>query len=93
VQRIDPTSQQEANPTAITCPRENLTPEGSRLQTTFTYNPVGQPLTVTDPLGHTTTFEYDSVGNLTATIDPLGHRTERNYDTPGWSPPKTPRGR
>jgi RHS repeat-associated protein len=70
----------QGNLIAIIDPVENTKPAGSRLQTTFTYNAGGQPLTVTDPMGHTTTFEYDSVGSLTATIDPLGNRTERTYD-------------
>jgi YD repeat-containing protein len=56
----EPTSQQRANPTAITDALENTKPEGSRLPTTFTYNPFGQPLTVTDPLGHTTTHTCDA---------------------------------
>lgn len=73
----------QGNLATITDPEQNQQPEADRRQTTFTYNPVGQPLTATDPLGHTTTFEYDPAGNLTATIDPLGNRTAREYDVVG----------
>jgi len=68
------------NLAAITDPEQNGKPEAERRKTRVTYNPFGQPLTVTDPLDHTTTFEYDSVGNPIATVDPLGNRTERSYD-------------
>jgi len=51
---------------------------------TFTYEPIfNQPLTVTDPLAHTTTFTYDPAGHLTRTTDPLGHMTTFTYDSAG----------
>ena len=31
--------------------------------TTMAYNAVGQPVSVTDPLGHLSTLEYDDLGN------------------------------
>lgn len=49
--------------------------------TTFTYNPAGQLLTETDPLGHvTTTNVYDDAGRVTSTTDANGHTTSYGYD-------------
>lgn len=48
--------------------------------TTMAYNTVGQPVSVTDPLGQLSTFEYDDLGNLVTTIDPVGNKTQRAYD-------------
>ncbi|MGH2693920.1 MAG: RHS repeat-associated core domain-containing protein [Actinomycetota bacterium] len=51
-------------------------------QTTLTYNPAGQPLTVTNPLSETTTFAYE-LGDLTAVTNPLGETTSRFVDGGG----------
>jgi RHS repeat-associated protein len=39
--------------------------------TTWTYNSFGQPLSETDPAGHTTTWTYDTAGNLLTRSVPL----------------------
>jgi RHS repeat-associated protein len=50
-------------------------------QTSYTYNPQGQPLTVTTPAG-TTQFVYE-FGDLVSVIDPLGNATNRGLDAIG----------
>ncbi len=41
-----------------------------RHTTTYTYNSLGEPLTIEDALSQTTTNTYDSAGNLTSTSTP-----------------------
>jgi YD repeat-containing protein len=41
---------------------------------------IGQPLTVTDNLGHVTHFRYDNQGNALATVDALGNRTDNQFN-------------
>jgi RHS repeat-associated protein len=53
------------------------------LDSHYTYNGRGKPLTETDPLGHTTTYTYDSNDNLLTRIDPLNHTTSYTYDSKG----------
>jgi RHS repeat-associated protein len=53
------------------------------LDTHYTYNERGKPLTETDPLGHTTTYTYDSNDNLLTRTDPLNHTTSYTYDNNG----------
>ncbi len=50
---------------------------------TFTYDSLGNPLTVTRPGGGVTTMTYDDVGNLLTMTDPLGHVTSWDYDLNG----------
>ena len=50
-------------------------------ETTYTYNAVGQPLTVATPAG-TTQFVYE-FGDLVSVIDPLGNVTARGMDSIG----------
>lgn len=45
--------------------------------TNFTYNNVGQPLTVTDALGVVTKSSYDSFGNVISTVRDAGDSTHR----------------
>ncbi len=47
---------------------------------TTTFN---QPLTITDPLNHTTNFTYDSKGSLTQVQDALSHSTGFGYNSVG----------
>ncbi len=49
-------------------------------RTSFTYNSLGQPTKVTNPLGYSTRYSYDLKGNLTAVANPLGQiwRLTRN---------------
>ncbi len=57
--------------------------------TSYTYNSFGEPLTVTDPLGHTTTNTYDAKGNLLTVTSPAPDAntpasvTQFTYDTKG----------
>ncbi|HLK58437.1 MAG TPA: RHS repeat-associated core domain-containing protein [Chthonomonadaceae bacterium] len=41
---------------------------------------LGEPLTVTDPMGNMTHFRYDAYGNLTSVIDALGNETDYVYN-------------
>jgi YD repeat-containing protein len=50
---------------------------------TMVYDSLGDLLSSTDPLGHTTTNTYDSNQNLISTTDPLGHTTSYTYDSNG----------
>ncbi|MGN6223471.1 DUF6531 domain-containing protein, partial [Pseudoxanthomonas sp.] len=45
-------------------------------------NFAGQPLAVTDPLGHRTSFEYEGY-DLAAVTDPMGRRIEMRHDALG----------
>jgi RHS repeat-associated protein len=54
----------------------NYTQDGSYSQSAA----VGQPLTVTDNLGHTTHYRYDAQGNRATTIDAIGNRTDFRYN-------------
>lgn len=52
--------------------------------TSFTYDPSGNRLTMTNALGHVTTFAaYDANGNPGEVIDPNGIRTAFTYDPMG----------
>ncbi len=55
--------------------------------TSFTYDGVGQRLTMTDPLGHVTSFTYDSEGRVATTTrafgTPLAATTTNVYDLDG----------
>jgi RHS repeat-associated protein len=50
--------------------------------TSFTYNPAGQPLTITDPLSNVMTFTY-ALGDLIKVNDPLNRETQRILDAAG----------
>jgi RHS repeat-associated protein len=54
----------------------NYTQDGSYSQPAA----IGQPLTVTDNLGHTTHYRYDAQGNRTVMIDAIGNRTDFRYN-------------
>ncbi len=43
----------------------------------------GQPLTMTDNLGHVTHLRYDAQGRLTSLTDALGHETDATYNAAG----------
>lgn len=57
----------------------NYTTDGSYSQSTK----VGQPLTVTDNLGHVTHLRYDSQGRATSVTDALGNETDFSYNLIG----------
>ena len=63
------------NVLSVTAPGNNA---ASTIATTFTYaSPaaIGQPLTVTDALGHVTAYTYDAQGNHTSATDAQGNAT------------------
>jgi RHS repeat-associated protein len=69
-----------AHSTTITYPPDA---GGAIGKATMVYNSLGDLLTSTDPLGHTTTNVYDAKRNLTSVTDPLGHTTSYTYDPNG----------
>ena len=55
----------------------------TNLRTEYSYDPVGNRLTITDANGNITTFEYDALNRLVAKIDPLNHEASYGYDAVG----------
>ncbi len=49
----------------------------------FTYNSLGEPLTITDRMSGVTTNTYDTAGNLLTSTDPLSHTTTLTYTALG----------
>jgi RHS repeat-associated protein len=43
----------------------------------------GEPLSITDNLGHVTSYTYDSLGDVTSVTDPLGNKSTYQYDLIG----------
>jgi RHS repeat-associated protein len=59
-------------------------PNTGTLVTSYVYDPTfSQPVSVTDPRGHTTRYLYDNRGNVTSIIDALGQETRLTYDLLG----------
>ena len=54
--------------------------KASEFETEIERDAQGRPLTVTDPLGHTTKYAYDANGNLETLTDGNGHATTYTYD-------------
>jgi len=57
----------------------NYTTDGGYSQSTK----LGQPLTVTDNLGHVTHFRYDARGNIISVTDAIGNVTKYSYNIAG----------
>jgi len=51
--------------------------------TSFDYNSMGLPTTVTDPLGNKSVIEYDAAGNVSSSVDANLNRSEFGYDWRG----------
>ena len=51
--------------------------------TTYTYNDLNEPLTISDPDGHETRYVYDDDGNLTTLTKPDGSETVSSYNDLG----------
>ena len=67
--------------TSMVSPKGNVSGGNpSQYTTTYSPNPWGQPLTVTDPLLHQTTNVYDGDQNLTSSTDANQHQTIYKYD-------------
>ena len=52
-------------------------------ETLATYDALGRPATIQDPLHRLTRFEYCDCGSLSALIDPMGRPTRWDYDVEG----------
>ena len=52
----------------------------SAATTSYGYDADLNPVSVTDPNGHTWQYGYDAAGNRTSTTDPLGHKTTWTYN-------------
>jgi RHS repeat-associated protein len=59
------------------------TPSGAYQATTYGYDRLTQPTTVTDPAGNTWTTRYDLRGRTTQTVDPDKGTTTMSYDDAG----------
>lgn len=68
-----------ADPTSLTavCPTSFGASQAG--DTTTVYTDLGQPSSVTDPLGNTTRYQYDPAGDTTTMADPLGDTTTYCY--------------
>ncbi len=53
--------------------------EGTQRTTSYTYGPLGNVRTVTDPLDNVTTYEYDALGRVDFVKDPLDAVTDYAY--------------
>lgn len=58
---------------------ERPAPSGPQV-TSYEYNEHGQPISMTDPLGHVWKYEYNEAGDRTAEIDPEGHKRTWEYN-------------
>jgi RHS repeat-associated protein len=66
---------------AMVSPRGNAAgAEASKFTTKIEPNAKGQPLKITDPLGHTTKYTYDGDGNVETMTDGNSHKTKYTYD-------------
>jgi len=63
-----------------TDPVKNPSADITGAGTSFGYDAINRPLTVTNVMGQTTTTVYDNVGNVLGISDPLGHGTSITYD-------------
>ena len=50
---------------------------------TYSYNAVGNRVTVSDAGGNLTSYDYDSLNRVTSKVDPLGNTWAYNYDAGG----------
>ncbi|HEY0392121.1 MAG TPA: RHS repeat-associated core domain-containing protein [Solirubrobacterales bacterium] len=75
------TYNEDSQPITEVSPRGNEEgAEASKFETKTERDAQGRPLTVTDPLGHTTKSAYDANGNLELQTDSNGHTTVYTYD-------------
>lgn len=67
--------------TAMVSPLGNILGGKAAAYTTkYTYDALGQLLSITDPMSHKTSYEYDADGNRTHGTDPDGHKTGYVFD-------------
>jgi RHS repeat-associated protein len=70
------TRDEHGNPTLLSRPA----PKETTQETKFEYNTLGQPTSMTDPLGRKWTYEYDSKGDRTSETDPEGDKRTWAYN-------------
>ena len=64
--------------------RQGINPnQETNVRTEYTYDAIGNRLTIKDALNHVTTFDYDDLGRLTGESDPLTNTTTYTYDGAG----------
>jgi len=69
------------NPLTVTAPNGNLPGAAAGSFTTTTvYDPLDEPVSVTDAAGHVTSTVYDNVGNTVQVVDPLKNDTTDTTD-------------
>jgi RHS repeat-associated protein len=64
----------------VTAKGNEAGPNPNAFATTYTYDELGDLLTVSDPLGSRVSKSYDASGNLVATTDAKGHTTRYVYN-------------
>jgi RHS repeat-associated protein len=75
------THNEDSYITAEVSPRGNEEgAEASKFETKIELDAQNRPLTVTNPLGHTTKYVYDGNGNVETVTDGHGHTTTYTYD-------------
>ena len=77
---LDGVTQQSAQFDANFDPAATTDGMGAAHAVVTTYNRLGLPLSVVDPLGATTAITYDAQNNPITMTDPLGHQTIDGYD-------------
>jgi YD repeat-containing protein len=55
----------------------------NKVQTSYTYDYVGNVITITDPKNAVTRFQYDKLNRLVKVIDPLNQNTDYTYTALG----------
>lgn len=80
-EKVTETHNQRGDRLTVTTARGNVEgAEPAKFTTSYSYDPAGNLLTETDPLGNERVFEYDPNGNKTIATDSNGNTTSYEYD-------------